>query len=131
MVRPVIRGELQASDATWVKAPFLVDTGADRSVISAEILSALHLRPIDSPDRLSGVGGLADSVIVETRIRFTVDEGGKAVFVGRFAGFTDMEALDMSVLGRDILNVFALLADRRADTVCLLGQRHFYTIGVR
>jgi hypothetical protein len=74
---------------------------------------------------------MADSVILETRIRFTDDEEGKAVFVGRFAGLTDLKALDMSVLGRDILNVFALLVDRRADTVCLLGQKHFYTIGVR
>jgi predicted aspartyl protease len=131
MVRPVIRGELEASDGSWVKAPFLVDTGADRSVISAEILGVLHLRPIASPDRLSGVGGMADSVVLETRIRFTHDEGGKAVFGGQFAGFTDVEALDMSVLGRDILNVFALLVDWQADTVCLLGQKHFYTIGLR
>ena len=131
MVRPVIRGELQASDGSWVNAPFLVDTGADRTVISAEISNALHLQPIDSPDRLSGVGGMADSVVVETRIRFTHDEAGKAVFIGQFAGFIDPEALDTSVLGRDILNLFALIVDRRADTVCLLGQQHYYTVGTR
>ena len=65
MVRPVIRGELESADGTWVYAPFLVDTGADRTVISAEILDALQLRPIDSLDRLGGVGGIAESVVVE------------------------------------------------------------------
>ena len=74
---------------------------------------------------------MADSVVVETKIRFTHDEDGKAVFTGQFAGFIDPEALDMSVLGRDIINMFALIVDRRADTVCLLGQKHFYTIAIR
>jgi hypothetical protein len=34
----------------------------------------------------------------------------------------------MSVLGRDILNLFALIVDRPQETVCLLGQRHRYAI---
>lgn len=131
MVRPVTRAEILTGDGSWSKARFLVDTGADRTVFSADILDALHLQPIDSPDRLSGVGGMADSVVVETRIRFTHEDEGKAVFIGQFAGFIDPEALDMSVLGRDIINLFALIVDRRADTVCLLGQNHSYTIEIR
>ena len=131
MIRPIIRGELQAADGSWVHAPFLVDTGADRTVLSAEISNALHLLPIASSDRLSGIGGMAESLVVETGIRFTHDEDGKVVFRGQFAGFTDPEALDMSVLGRDILSLFALIVDRQAETVCLLGQRHTYTIGIR
>jgi hypothetical protein len=34
----------------------------------------------------------------------------------------------MSVLGRDIINLFALIVDRPQDIVCLLGQRHRYRI---
>ena len=131
MVRPVIRGEILTSEGSWVNVPMLVDTGADRTVFSAEILNALGLPPIDSTDQLSGVGGMANSVVVETQIRLTNNESGKAIFRGQFAGFTDLEALDMSVLGRDILNLFALLVDRQADTVCLLGQKHTYTISSR
>jgi hypothetical protein len=48
---------------------------------------------------------------VATTIRFTHDDAGKATFRGQFAGVTDLEALDMSVLGRDILNLFALIVD--------------------
>ena len=131
MVRPVIRVEVEAADGSWVGAPLLVDTGADRTVFSAEISDALHLQPVESSDRLSGVGGAADSAVVETAIRFTHDEAGKAIFRGQFAAFIHPEALDMSVLGRDILNMFALIVDRQADTVCLLGQKHHYTIGIR
>src|SRR5262245_36051165 len=131
IVRPVIRGEILAEDGSWVKAPFLVDSAADRTVFSADVLEALHLQAIDSPDRLSGVGGVAASVVVETQIRLTHDQAGKAIFKGQFAGFTEVEALDMSVLGRDLLNLFALIIDRQGDTICLLGQGHSYTIGKR
>src|SRR5205823_8410383 len=35
------------------------------------------------------------------------------------------------VLGCDILNLFALIADRQGDLLCLVGQRHPYTINKR
>jgi hypothetical protein len=34
----------------------------------------------------------------------------------------------MSVLGRDITNLFAVIVDRPRDFVGLLGQRHQYVI---
>jgi hypothetical protein len=34
----------------------------------------------------------------------------------------------MSVIGRDLTNLFALIVDRPGDRVCLLGQRHRYVI---
>jgi hypothetical protein len=43
--RPVIRGEILASDGTWQRAEFLLDTGADRTVISAPVLASLRLSP--------------------------------------------------------------------------------------
>ncbi len=130
-VRPVIVGEIRAKDHSWVRILFLVDTGADRTVVSADVLRGLHLDPIDSTDRLTGVGGQADSVVVTTQIRFDDSEGGKVVFNGNFAGFTSLEDLDMSVLGRDILNMFSLIVDRQGETICMLGQPHRYTIEKR
>ncbi len=131
LVRPVIWGEILAADGSWLKARFLVDTGADRTVFSADILDSLQFQPIENLDRLSGVGGMAESVLVDTQIRLAHEDAGKAVFRGQYAGFTDPKSLDMSVLGRDILNLFSLIVDRQGDTVCLLGQKHSYTIGIR
>lgn len=71
IARPVIRGEILARDGAWVRAPFLVDTGADRTVFSAAILTLLRLQPIATQERLGGLGGIAGSVDVETRIRLT------------------------------------------------------------
>jgi hypothetical protein len=124
----VISCEIQAGDGSWVKAPFLVDTAADRMVFSARILGALNLPTSIPPHRLGGVGDEAVTVVVETQLRMTHEENRKAVCRGQFAAFTELEVLDMSVLGRDITNLFAVIVDRPRDFVCLLGQRHQYTI---
>jgi len=128
IVRPVVPGEVLASNGSWQRAEFLIDTGADRTVFSAAILSALRLKPVATQNRLAGLGGVMDCVIVETAIRLTREEGGKVVFRGRYAGVTVLEALDMSVLGRDITGLFAVIVDRPRNVVCLLRDRHRYTI---
>jgi hypothetical protein len=126
--RPVIRGEALASDGSWVRVPFLVDTGADRTVFSAGILALLRLQPVIAQERLSGLGGVVSSLIITTQIRLTREDAGKVVFRSQFAAVTDMEALDISVLGRDLTSLFAVIVDRPRHVVRLLGQRHRYTI---
>ena len=66
--RPVIRGEILASDGTWQRAEYLVDTGGDRTVFSEPVLASLRLQPILTQARLGGVGGVVNSVVVETRL---------------------------------------------------------------
>lgn len=128
IVRPVIRGEILTGNGYWIQAPFLVDTGADRSVLSAAILADLHLQPFVTQDRLAGVGGMTDAVIVETHIRLTRETGSTVVFRGQYAAVTELGALDISVLGRDITGLFAVIVDQPGNLVCLLGQQHRYMI---
>ena len=128
IVRPVMRAEILAGDGTWRSVELLVDTGADRTVISANVLEALNLDATAPRDRIGGVGGLVDSVNLRTQIRLTRDDGQHALFRGDYAACTDHEALDMSVLGRDLLEMFAVIVDRRADVVAVIGGQHRYTI---
>lgn len=123
-IRPVVEGAALTGDGTWVPVTFLVDPAADRSVFCGEILGSLGLPWLSSPTHLEGVGGRAESVLVDTQIRMRRDAGAHVVFKGQFAAFTDPAALDMSVLGRDITNLFALIIDRPQDQVCLLGKGH-------
>jgi predicted aspartyl protease len=128
VVRPTFRGAFLGADGSWVSALLLVDSGADRTVLSAEVLDALGLPHLPPPDQLGGVGGQVTSVLVETQLRLTQDNGAFAFFRARFAAFTQPDALDMSVLGRDVTNLFALIVDRPQDVVCLVGQGHRYVI---
>lgn len=126
--RPVLRGEAQAADGTWIQVHFLVNSGADRTVFCADDCNELHLATLVSPERLGGVGGVADSVLVSTQIGLVREDGSRVTFRGQFAAFTAPSALDTSVLGRDLLNFFAVIVDRPGNIVCLLGQRHHYLI---
>lgn len=128
VVRPVIHGEILARNGSWIPAPFLVDTGADRTVFSATILAALRLRPVARQEYLGGLGGTATSVLVETQVRFNREAGGTITLRGQYAAVTALEALDISVLGRDITGLFAVIVDRPGNVICLLGQRHWYRI---
>ena len=128
VARPVIRGGVLAGDGSWIRAHFLVDTGADRTVLSAAALALLRLQPLALQERLGGLGGVTDAVVVETQIRLSREMGGNVVFRGQYAAVTEVEALDMSVLGRDITGSFAIIVDWPGNIVCMLGQRHRYTI---
>jgi len=128
IIRPVMRGEIQARDGAWVKAPLLLDTGADRTVLSADILQALRVQPVVAESPLGGVGGVVHATVIETRMRLTRENNGKVMFHGHYAAVTAAEALDLSVLGRDITNLFAITVDWPQRLVCLLGQQHQYTI---
>ena len=54
VVRPLLRGELQASNGIWESVIFLVDTGADRTVLSAPVLAALALPQAIAPEQVGG-----------------------------------------------------------------------------
>jgi len=125
--RPVIWGEIRTGDGSWLKAPFLVDTGADRTVFSAATLAGLGLAPIAEAG-ISGLGGKTKSVLIETQIRLTREGQAKVLFRGQFASVTEPEALDINVLGRDITGLFAVIVDQPDGLVSLLAQQHRYKI---
>lgn len=128
LMRPVLWGQIRTGTGGWVAVPFLVDTGADRTVFSAGVLGLLHLAPLATSERLGGLGGIVSSVVVDTQVRFPQVDGGPVTVRGFYAAVTVPEALDMSVLGRDITGLFTVIVDQPGQVVCLLGQRHRYRI---
>jgi len=130
VARPIIRGEILNAEGVWKPVEFLVDTGADCTALSAAVFDALGFRSAEGHRQLGGVGGMADCVEVTTQIRLARDAGGKAVFRGRYAAFTRLESLDMSVLGRDIMQMFVAIVDRPARVVTLIRPNHRYRIEI-
>jgi hypothetical protein len=126
-MRPTVPVRVKAHNGSWRTIDFLVDTGADRTVFTEDLVTALGL-PLSPAVLLSGVGGLAPSVWVQTSLRLERDDGGTVTFTSHFVGFTTPSALDMSLLGRDILSFFAVIVDKPNNVVCLLAERHQYAI---
>jgi len=128
-VRPVIRARAVAANGVLTEVEVRLDTGADLTTCSATVLGQLALPHLLPRVRLRGVGGVALNVDVQTTLYLPTDSGTPGSVAGRYSAFLDPFALDMSVLGRDVLDNFAVIVDRPGTFVGLLRGEHTYRIG--
>ena len=128
--RPTIHAQVIGANGVKVSERFLVDSCADRTVFSADLLGNLGL-PLQPPTlgmSLQGISGQSPFVELTTAIEFLCDDGTPVRVTGAFAAFTDVAATDLSILGRDVLNNFDLIISRRRNEVLLLAPNHHYQI---
>lgn len=129
--RPVVLLRTPDVHGSKIKDRFLIDTGADRTVLSGEFLGRLGIAgaiPVDTV--LEGVGGIQGHVLVSIALEARREDGEYAVISGEFAAFTDLSATDMSILGRDVLNHFDVIVSRPRGEVVLLTAPHAYHVEV-
>src|SRR5438552_2488182 len=87
MTRPIILGEIEIANGIWNEVTFLVDSGADRTVLSNDVLSLMQCNLVEPSWQLEGIGGIADSVGLDSKIQLTTIGGNKVVFKGQFSAF--------------------------------------------
>jgi hypothetical protein len=128
-VRPVVRVNVHGAGVAASEF-FLIDTGADQTVLSPFVFAKLGLPTVAAPAGLllTGVGGSQQFVVVETVLEFTAEDGSPARIRGQYPAFTDAAAMDISILGRDILDHFDLIVSKRKDELYLLATNHGYRI---
>ena len=126
ITRPTVVGEIEDAHGNWLEVLFLADCGADRTVFSTDVFRALGFPPIHSEDAVTGIGGVTNTFEFSSVLRMRRSDGVPIIFRARFAAVAGSSLLDMSVLGRDITNLFALLIDRPGDAVCLLSRGEVY-----
>jgi hypothetical protein len=130
-IRPIIRASILCGNGVWLPFEMLIDTGADRTVLSASVFDESKLPGLTPARGVGGIGGAIATVVVNSQLRLARDDGRYAFFRGQYAACIDLDSLDMSVLGRDILDMFVLIVERRANVVAIIGQDHTYTIHSR
>ncbi len=129
--RPYITVLVRTQHDTWIPLPFLIDSGADATFLDASCLQQMGVNPRTGVEQTAqGVGGKASYMQVSTVLRFTSEEGTKT-FTGTMGAFTDAEACDTPVLGRDVLDHFRLIFDRGRNAILLLSSPHDYEVVVR
>lgn len=128
-IRPIVRASILGGDGAWLPLELLVDS-ADRTVLSASVFDESNLPGLTQDRGVGGIGGTIATVVVNSQLRIARDDGQYAYFRGQYAACVDLDSLDMSVLGRDILDMFALVVDHRASVVAILGGNHRYSITV-
>lgn len=124
----MIYGEVETSSGDWIGCDFLIDTGGDVTVLAPAVLQKLGRPTTIAAHQLGGVGGSVPTLEVWTTIRFLATDGSYANIGGTRSAFGQAGAIEESILGFDLLRVFALIVDRPSDTVCLLHGNHSYII---
>jgi hypothetical protein len=108
VTRPIVHARVGSFAGQVHRERFLIDTGADRTVLGAAILSELGL-PVEAPPpgaALRGIGGETEMVLVATTLEFARDDGGTA----------------------RVLDHFDVIVSRRRDEVLLLASSHRYSV---
>jgi len=126
LYRPIIRATVLAGNGRSVSTEFIVDSGADCTILSAGLVDLLGLRSLDPTSSIIGFGGRADTIVVDTRISVETTAGELVTFRGEIPGLIEPESLDMSVFGADILHQFAVILDRRGEFVALIREAEPY-----
>jgi hypothetical protein len=126
--RPYLTILVRSRDGAWIPLPFLIDSGADATFLDASCLHQMATAPgVASERTVSGVGGKAAYIQFATALRFASEEGAKT-FTGTIGVFTDPEACDTPVLGRDVLDNFRLIFDWGRNSILLLSPPHDYEV---
>lgn len=130
IMRPTIRAGVLGADGQLRRDRFLVDPGADRTVFSAELSGKLGLsfRNPSEGEGLKGISGQAPFVVGSAILEFIRDDEGTARVRGEYAAFTDPDATDLSILGRDVLDNFDVIISKRRNEILLLAPNHQYRI---
>ena len=125
--RPVVDGALLDPDGVVQTFPFLIDTGADATVLSywAVTHTGLETEHVGS---LEGVGGSIPTVAVPASFWLLNNAGTPTRFGGRLLGRAQPVGDEMCILGRDLLGHFALIIDRPGRAVILLSHPHHYVV---
>jgi hypothetical protein len=130
LTRPVLNIVVRIGNNQRRGDRFLIDSGADRTVFSRSLLTRLETAGTPPPagEGLLSAAGAARFVLAEAVLELSAVLGQPAIVRGEFAAFTDESALDMSVLGRDVLDNFDVFLSRRRDEVLLLAGSHLYQV---
>ncbi len=125
-IRPIVPGLVRLANGEWLEVSFLLDAGADRTVFSAAFLGVLQPMTRSGGEEIliSGVGGAADSITIDTAIGFVRDDGQLVTVRGPFSVFAQAESADLSVLGRDVTNNFTVVYDYPQRIIALLAPPH-------
>ena len=120
-----------AQDGSLVTDVFLIDSGADRTILSGAVFNKLRwpATVLPSPPRhLSGITGGSSFVLVSTAIELPRRDGPPFRLTSDFAALTDPTATDLSLLGRDVLDQFDVILSRKRNEILLLRPIHQYAV---
>lgn len=129
--RPFITAWVLSSQGGWVKASFLVDTGADETFLPQRSIAILGIDTsgLDVRTDASGIGGTGVPYFQwQSQLLLKSPGGQRRLFGGEINVFLDPHATPFPVLGRDVLDRFVVIFDRERNQVLLIDKPDGYKL---
>ena len=130
--RPYISADVLSLVNEWVTVDFLVDSGADETFLDFTFIKKFNIdtKGIDVKDDVGGVGGSGVPYFQIDSALKLISPGGTKVFKGKINVFLDPHASEVPLLGRDVLDNFVVIFDRKNNYILLLDEEEKqYKIG--
>lgn len=128
--RPYIKAEVLSPADEWVMVDFLLDTGADETFLDFSFIKRFNIytRGIDVRDDVGGVGGSGVPYFqIDSGLKLISPDGTK-VFKGKINVFLDPHSSEVPLLGRDVLDNFVTIFDRKQNSILLIDEGEEYRI---
>ena len=128
--RPFVKASVLSPSGVWMDVPFLVDTGADATFLDYSCIAYLGIDVSSLPtkDDAGGVAGTLAYYEFPAQLRLEGEPNEAKIFFGNIGILTLPEAFDTPVLGRDVLDHFAAIFDRRKDRILLVAEPDGYRV---
>ncbi|TET13215.1 hypothetical protein E3J84_00330 [Candidatus Aerophobetes bacterium] len=129
--RPYIGVDVLSPANEWVIVDFLIDPRADETFLDFSFIKKFNVntKGIDVRDDVGGVGGSGVPYFqIDSALKLISPRGTK-VFSGKINVFLEPHSSEVPLLGRDVLDNFVVIFDRKQNSILLLDEEEQYKIG--
>jgi len=129
--RPFIIAWVLSTQEKWIKTSFLVDTGADETFLPQRSIAVLGIdtTSLDVRTDVGGIGGIGVPYFQwQSQLLLKSLSGQRRLFGGEMNVFLDPHAARFPVLGRDVLDHFVVIFDRKSNLMLLIGEPDGYQV---
>jgi Aspartyl protease len=120
--RPVLDGYLTVPGGYQLALSLLIDTGADNTVLAPDIAQRLAsvTQPMPTSATAVGISGAMPMYALAVDLLLSTSSGQRARIHGPLPILLTPGSLDLSVIGRDVLDQFTLIYGRLQGVIFLL-----------
>ncbi len=128
--RPVFDGLLAAPGGVQVAVALLIDTGADLTVLAPAVAEQLVgiVQPTPTETVVGGVGGTQQVYELAVDLLLPTTTGQRARIRGPLPILLEPGSLELSVIGRNLLDQFTLIYSRPHHMLLLLTPPDTFTL---
>lgn len=130
--RPYISAELLSPSNEWMGIDLLIDTGADETFLDFSFIKKfkINIEEVKIKDDVGGIGGSGIPYFqLDSGLKLISSQGTK-VFSGKINIFLDPYASEVPLLGRDVLDSFVVIFDKKQNRILFLDEQEQYELSI-